>query len=185
MPQQSPDLVNVLPPDLIGDPALAISSTVSVSIDASAKQVFDWFLDLDIARVLNGYGPLPAVLETYDQTGSWDTPGQKRKLSMSSNIRATQEILVCDRPSFFAYRVTGFTHALDRFAYGAEARFWFEPSSDQNTIMRWTYTFWPRSIIGKVALYPVIRTIWHWYMQSTIQHMKAIAERETPSQTNP
>jgi hypothetical protein len=179
MPQQSPNLANVLPPHLMGDPALTISATVSVSIDAPVEQVFDWFLDLDIARVLNGYGPLPAVLETYDQTGSWDTPGQKRKLSMSSNIRATQEILVCDRPEFFAYRVTGFTHILDTLAHGAEARFWFDPSLNHKTVMRWTYTFWPRSTFGKVALFPVIRTIWHWYMHSTIQQMKAIAERET------
>jgi hypothetical protein len=176
--EQSMYVTAILPRDLLGDPALTVSATVATTIDAPVEDVFDWFVDLDIARVLNGYGPLPAVLETREQTGPWKVVGQTRTLSMSGNIRATQQVLVCDRPRFFAYRVTGFTHVLDSLSHGAEARWWFDPISDRSTSLRWTYTFWPRSIVGKLGIYPVIRSIWHWYMQSTIQQMKRIAEIE-------
>ena len=170
-----------LPQTRMGDPDLCVSATAATSIKVRQDDLFHWFTRLDISRVLNGYGPLPAVHRTIEQSGDWSAPGQTRKLEMSGNITARQEVLVCERPAFFAYRVTEFTHMLDKLAWGAEARWWFDPLDDAATHMRWTYTFWPRSFAGKLALYPVIKTIWSWYMQRAIQEMKHLAERETGS----
>lgn len=163
---------------MLGNPEYCVSATAVTRIAANQEQVFDWFTALDISRVLNGYGPLPGVERTVDQTGSWKTAGETRRLEMSGSITAIQEILICDRPVFFAYRVTGFTHILDLMVHGAEARWRFDQICDGATEMRWTYTFWPRSMAGKLAIYPVITTFWTWYMRTTIQEMKRIAERE-------
>jgi hypothetical protein len=168
-----------LPGELMGNPAHCISATVAIEINAPKEQLFDWFTDLDISRVLNGYGPLPAVIRTVEQSGPWTVPGQRRGLEMSGNITATQQILNCVYPDFFAYRVTGFTHLLDYLAHGAEARWWFTSHRVGTTNLRWTYTFWPRSLPGKLAIYPVIRTLWTWYMREAIREMKRLAERET------
>jgi hypothetical protein len=167
-----------LPQDLLGNPSLTVAASAITRIHARKDLVYDWFTDLDISRVLNGYGPLPSVLTTENQTGPWNIPGQRRSLRMSGDINATQEILACQRPDFFAYRVTGFTHILDYLSHGAEARWWFDQMPDGSTQMRWTYTFWPRTFVGKIAIYPVIRTIWRWYMQSTIKEMQRLAESE-------
>lgn len=171
-------LASWLPDELLGNPLLCVSATTSIRIEANQSAVFDWFADLDISRVLNGFGPLPAVNRTLNQTGPWNTPGQRRTLDMSRGITATQEILISNRPEFFAYRVTGFTHFIDVVCRGAEARWWFDPLPDGSTHMTWTYTFWPRSIAGMIAVYPVIRTIWYWYMKTAIREMKRLAEAE-------
>jgi hypothetical protein len=178
MPANSPIANAYLPQNMLGDPALCVSATAVARINAPPHDVFDWFVDLDISRVLNGYGPLPSVIQTYDQTGPWNLPGQRRKLEMSGGIRATQEILACASPDFFAYRVTGFTHILDLLSHGAEARWWFFGLQDGSTELRWTYTFWPRSFVGKLGIYPVIKTIWARYMDATILEMKHLAEQE-------
>jgi hypothetical protein len=170
-----------LPRDYLGNPSHCISASTHVAINRSAKQVYDWFTALDISRVLNGYGPLPGVDRTIDQSGTWTTRGETRGLQMSRGITATQEILIAERPDFFAYRVSEFNSVLNLMAHGAEARWWFTEVEPETMILHWTYTFWPRSVAGKLTLYPVIRTIWSWYMQVAIQDMKSIAEREIPS----
>jgi hypothetical protein len=178
MLELSPPATRFLAPDMMGSPDLCVSATATVRINAPTEAVYDWFCDLDISRVLNGYGPLPGVDRTTDQCGNWTTPGQTRKLQMTGNIQAEQKILIAQRPHFFAYRVRDFTHILDLMAHGAEARWWFEPASDGTMTLTWTYTFWPRSIIGKLGIYPVIRTIWHRYMVVTIRAMRDLAEQE-------
>ncbi|TVR71389.1 MAG: hypothetical protein EA415_11320 [Sphaerobacteraceae bacterium] len=174
----SRDAARFLAPDMMGSPDLCVSATAHVRINAPVDEVYDWFCGLDISRVLNGYGPLPGVERTTEQTGSWTTPRETRKLEMSGNIRARQEILIAERPFFFAYRVREFTHILNLMAYGAEARWWFEPDGDGGMTLTWTYTFWPRSFVGKLGIYPVIKTIWHRYMVVTIRAMRDLAEQE-------
>lgn len=178
MSESSPSASCFLAPDIMGSPDLCVSATTTVRIEAPASDVYDWFCDLDISRVLNGYGPLPGVVRTTDQTGKWTIPGQTRKLEMSGNIGAIQEILIAQRPHFFAYRVQEFTHILNLLAYGAEARWWFEPTANGAMTLTWTYTFWPRSRIGKLGIYPVISTIWHRYMVVTLRAMRDLAEYE-------
>lgn len=180
MPQNPPAAQRFLPHDLMGNPAHCVSATVAIDVYAQPSDVFDWFVRMDISRVLNGYGPLPAVEQTIGQSGSWTTPGETRHLRMSRGITARQEILVSEPPGFFAYRVSGFTHILDLMAAGAEARWWFDSLPGGHTCLTWRYTFWPRSVVGKLAMYPVIRTLWSWYMRQTIRLMKQLAEREIP-----
>jgi hypothetical protein len=179
----SPRAAHFLAPDMMGSPDLCVSATASIEIQAPVDDVYDWFCALDISRVLNGYGPLPGVERTTDQVGLWTSPGETRRLEMSGNIRAQQEILIAERPSFFAYRVREFTHVLDLMAYGAEARWWFEPLGVDTMRLTWRYTFWPRSIIGKIGIYPVIKTIWHRYMVLTIGDMRDLAEQEIHERT--
>ncbi len=181
MHQSQPASTRFLPEDLMGNPAYCISATVSTIIERRPADTFDWFVELDISRVLNGYGPLPAVEQTLNQSGRWTTPGETRDLQMSRGITARQEILICEKPRFFAYRVSGFAHILDLMAWGAEARWWFEEVSDGRTRLTWRYTFWPRSRIAQIAMYPIISTIWTGYMQKTIELMRRFAESDAPA----
>jgi hypothetical protein len=164
---------------MLGDPSLCVSGSAQIVVETTPEELFNWFTELDISRVLNGYGPLPGVDQTVDQSGPWTMPGQTRRLRMTRNISALQTIMICQPPTFFAYRVTEFTHVLDFLAHGAEARWWFDRHGLNATRLTWTYTFWPRSIAGKLSLFPVVKTIWTWYMQRTIVEMKRLAEQET------
>ncbi len=49
-----------------------IPASASVEIDASIDDIFDSFLEMDITRVMTGYGPVPEVekVETSEGTSA-------------------------------------------------------------------------------------------------------------------
>ena len=59
------------------------SATVQTHIKASPALAFQHIAPIDPRALFTGYGPLPAVIGTRDQTGAWDTPGQTRTVALS------------------------------------------------------------------------------------------------------
>ena len=68
---------------------------------------------------------------------------------------AQEEVTACERPRYFAYRVSGFSKVLRHFALEARGQWWFEEAGDA-TERKWTYTFDARSPLGKPVLFPIV-----------------------------
>lgn len=48
----------------------SVAVTVTGTANASSERTFDTIVPIDLSRVFRGYGPLPAVTRTTDQTGA-------------------------------------------------------------------------------------------------------------------
>lgn len=46
----------------------SVAVTVTGTANASSERTFDTIVPIDLSRVFRGYGPLPAVTRTTDQT---------------------------------------------------------------------------------------------------------------------
>jgi hypothetical protein len=67
---------------------------------------FCFIAPIDLTTNFRGYGPLPAVVGTTDQSGAWDAAGQSRTILLSDGSRAREELTNYSRPQHFSYVVS-------------------------------------------------------------------------------
>lgn len=157
----------------------AVATTVTMTVAAPRVLLFERFIPVELPKILLGYGPLPGVVRTEGQTGPWSQPGSWRKVYLADGSTAEEEVTACEAPRSFAYRVSGFTHPLFRtLVTHAEGQWQFQEASQQTTRIEWVYTFHGRSPLTAMLLRPVVRFLWHGYMQVGIQAFKTQAEKE-------
>lgn len=113
---------------------------------APQEQVFRHIVPMDLSGIFTGYGPLPAVTGTSDQTGGRDAAGQTRGVMLSDGGRARERLDRYEPPGHFSYTVSGFTGALGRLASSASGEWWFDagPATDITAVL-WRYVFVARS----------------------------------------
>jgi hypothetical protein len=153
------------------------AATVQTQIKASPAQAFGHIAPIDPTTLFTGYGPLPAVTGTRDQTGAWDAPGQTRTVAMSDGSSA-QEGLKHYRPAqYFAYTVSGFTGVLRWLATGADGAWWFDPQAGgTQTTVRWRHAFHARSKWAAPVLWLLASVLWRGYMRKALRLAKAQIE---------
>ncbi len=157
-----------------------VASTVSITVRIAPDQAFGVVAPVDLSRIFRGYGPLPAVVATDHQTGVWDTPGTTRTPRLSDGSTAHETLTTYTPPYYFAYSVTNFTNALRWLTPGARGEWWFTPTADGATLVRWRYTFAARSRLVFPVLWLVVRGLWQGYMRTVIRNTKQHAEAIAP-----
>jgi hypothetical protein len=154
-----------------------VSVTVRATTPAPPESAFAIVMPIDLATIFTGYGPLPAVTRTIDQTGPWNQVGVSRKPVLSDGTMAFEQITEYAPPSSFAYEVSGFTNVLGRLVTGARGGWQFSASADGGTEIVWTYAFrprpWRRALVA-VAIAP----LWRRYMRRAL----GLAVEQIPSQ---
>src|SRR4030081_1017558 len=101
-------------------------ATVQMTIEASIEDVFDYIVPINLTSIFTGYGPLPAVTETRDQTGSWDAAGRSRTVVFSDRSSAQESLTGYEYPNHFTYRIRDFTGMLRFFTSEARGEWRFE-----------------------------------------------------------
>jgi hypothetical protein len=157
-----------------------VSVSASVRVGVPRAALFDWFIPVELPRILLGYGPVPSVVETTGQTGAWDVPGSSRTVHLSDGSTAREQVTECVRPSRFGYRVGEFTGNVRHLASGARGAWTFEEAAaGGGTDVRWTYTFVARSAVARLVLFPVVKVLWRGFMRAALQRMIELSEAET------
>jgi hypothetical protein len=158
-----------------------VSSTVTARVDAAPAALFDWFIPIELPRILLKYGPIPAVTSTTEQTGPWDVVGNNRKVHLADGHTARETVTGYERPGYFAYRVSDFDNFIGRLATNARGRWWFTDGPNGSTDIRWTYTFNARNPLTAMMLLPILKTFWRGFMRRAITTLRelAVAEAET------
>jgi hypothetical protein len=157
--------------------AFAFSATVQTEIAAKQDIVFKYIVPIDLASIFTGYGPLPAVSGTKNQTGAWDAAGQTRSVIFSDGNSAKEMMTKYEYPRYFSYTVSDFTGAIGVFAKSANGEWWFDtnPSSGA-TIIKWRYAFNARSVFTAPVVWMITKTLWHGYMYKALMLSKAQLE---------
>jgi len=137
-----------------------------------AQPTTGWLLDL--ARIFRGFGPLPAVAGTREQTGAWDHTGASRTVVLADGSTARERLTTYVPPHHFAYRLDALTGPLRLVAAGAEGAWWFAPTP-RGTRIRWTYVFEPRG--GRAAIVRLLLApLWRSYQRRALALAAAEAE---------
>ena len=153
------------------------AATVITTVDASRDKTFLHIVPIALTSIFTGYGPLPSVTETRNQTGPWDAAGRTRNVVFSDGSSARETLTSYEYPSRFAYRITELTGVLRLLASEARGEWWFESVPGRAaTSVRWRYEFISRSAILKPLVSLFTRTLWRGYMAKALRLAKAQVE---------
>lgn len=160
------------------------STTVQTRIKAPPALAFQHIAPMDPRALFTGYGPLPAVTGTHDQTGAWDAPGQTRTVDLSDGSSAQEGLKHYHPAQYFSYTVGGFTGALRWLATGADGAWWFDPhSGGTQTTVHWRHAFHARSRWAVPVLWLLASVLWRGYMRKALRLAKM--QIESPARTPP
>lgn len=154
-----------------------VSVTVHAVASSPQQQTFAAVVPIDLTLIFKRLGPLPAVIGTRDQSGSWDRVGRTRRVILSDGTSASEQITAYEPPSYFEYEVGGFTNVLRRLVSGARGYWRFTPASDGGTYIAWTYSFRPLRFRA-AAVRVLVATLWRLYMRRALAATVREVERE-------
>ncbi|MGC1175830.1 SRPBCC family protein [Polaromonas sp.] len=155
------------------------AATVVTTIEASQEKTFLHIVPIDLTTIFTGFGPLPSVTGSLNQTGPWDAAGRSRTVVFSDGSSARETLTNYEYPSRFAYRITDFTGVLRFLASEARGEWWFESLPGRSaTTVRWRYKFVSRSAILKPLVSLFTRSLWRGYMGKALDLSKAQVEAQ-------
>jgi hypothetical protein len=155
-----------------------VSATAKARIRKPQAELFEYFIPIELPRILHGYGPVPAVTATTEQSGPWDAPGSSRTVHLADGNTAHEQVTDCEPSNYFAYRVSDFSNFLRRLASEARGQWRFTSAGEDATDVVWTYSFTARSILARLILLPIVRLAWRGYMRAAMQAFSGLAEVE-------
>lgn len=141
---------------------------------ATPKVAYEIVVAADPPQFYPKYGPLPAVVQVRDQSGSWDTVGRTRRLMLSDGGHVIETITDAASPNLFAYELSDFQKLFGFLVSGARAEWRFE-RVESGTSIRWTYTFFGKP--GRAWIVKLIVALW-WapYMAKVLPPIAATAD---------
>jgi Polyketide cyclase / dehydrase and lipid transport len=153
------------------------AAEVQTTVEVPLEEAFEHIVPIDLTSIFTGYGLLPAVSGTRNQTGAWNAAGQTRTVLLSDGGSAQEALTEYERPKRFAYTVKGFTGALRFLAREARGEWWFERLPDrQATAIRWRYEFVSRTPLVEPLLRLITQWLWRGYMRKALGLSKAQVE---------
>jgi hypothetical protein len=154
-----------------------LSATVEVDIKANQSAAFEHIVPIDLASIFRGYGPLPSIISTQNQTGTWNAAGQTRTVLLSDGSSARELLTKYEYPHYFSYTVSGFTGVLRYLTTSANGEWWFNSdASSGKTHVKWRYAFNARSIFAVPVLWFIVKMLWHGYMNKALALSKSQVE---------
>ena len=145
---------------------MGASATAVAMAAATPKEAYEISGPLDPTRFYPKSGALPAVVEVRDQTGTWDTVGRTRELSLSDGGHVIETITDADSPTYFAYELSDFQKLFGALVTGARAEWRFDREAE-GTSISWTYTFFGRPGRGWIVSI-IVRLLWGPYMHRVL-----------------
>lgn len=133
---------------------------------ATPKQAYDISGPLDPTKFYAKSGPLPAVVEVRNQTGSWDTAGRSRMLMLSDGGHVIETITDANSPAYFGYELSDFQKLFGALVDHARAE-WRFIGEGEGTSIRWTYTFFAKPGRGWMVRM-IVALLWAPYMRKVL-----------------
>ncbi len=152
------------------------AAEVQAIVEAPVEKAFEHIVPIDLTSIFTGYGPLPAVVGTRNQTGGWNAASQTRTVLLSDGSSAQEALTEYEYPTRFGYTVKGFTGVLRFLAREAHGEWWFERVSGREaTTIRWRYEFVGQTPLMKPLLCFITR-LWRGYMHKALKLSMAQVE---------
>jgi hypothetical protein len=148
---------------------------VTTRLGVAPQTAFESVAPIELPRIFQGWGLLPAVTGTRDQTGPWDRVGVSRTVLLADGSSAQEELVAYNPPHHFGYKLT-FGKPFGAVVSEAAGTWWFSPAGDGGTEVEWTYAFAPRpgaGLLVELGLAP----LWRRYAEDVLARCVAEIER--------
>lgn len=156
----------------------SLSAIVETIVKAEQVKTFEHIVPIDLKTIFTGYGPLPAVKNTRNQAGAWDTAGQTRTVNLTDGSSAQELLTKYEYPNYFSYTVSGFTGVLRLLTTSANGQWWFKSVAPEQTLVKWRYTFNARSVWTAPILWFIATFLWRNYMRKALLLSQIQVERK-------
>jgi Polyketide cyclase / dehydrase and lipid transport len=156
----------------------SLSTTIEAEVNADQSSAFEYIVPIDLTSIFTGYGPLPAVTGSRDQTGAWDAVGQTRTVQFSDGSSAQEMLTQYEAPRYFSYTLSGFTGTLRLLSTSANGEWWFNRVGLGRTHIKWRYAFNARSVFAIPLLSFIVKVLWRGYMLKALLQAQKQLERE-------
>ena len=159
-----------------------VATTVVSFINAQRRPFYSWLVPgvfyRELQTVLRDAAFMPGVTNTTDTTGPWDTPGSTRSVHLTDGNTVRETVTTATAPDYFAYRLTEFSNPMIKMVCREARGQWWFTDRDNGLYAKWTYTAEATNLLGWFVLFPVIKLLWHRYMEAAMAATKARAEKE-------
>lgn len=152
---------------LLTAPSVGPSATVLARSPLPPAVLLPLVADFPLPSWFTGWAIFPAVTGVDGQEGAWDQVGASRTIRLADRGSVVETIVEFTERHSFAYELTGFTDAFDRFVHGVRGEWSFAPDGS-GSIVRWTWEFAPRPG-RRLLMSAVLGPLWRVYMQRMIR----------------
>lgn len=159
----------------------SVSTKVSAEVGAPRDWFFDWFLSVDLAKIMPAYGLIPGVVGVEEQSGPMHIIGSSRRLRLTDGTTAVEQVTGCEPPREVQYRLYELTNLFRHLVAEARAEIWFREIQEDHTRVEWQYTFFGRSLVATLVLKLLIPLQYKGFMQSALDRSKRLAEEQARS----
>ena len=154
----------------------AITTTVSETVAAPPRRVFDAARGLDIPATMRRHGPLPGVASIAGHMGPYSAPGEVKLLTLTDGSSVREELTAFAPENSYAYRLDGFTGPFAALVARGDAEWRFSAVNPGETRIEWTYGFTPKSAATAPAVWLVVKGLWPGYMRAALRRLKTEIE---------
>lgn len=132
---------------------------------SSVKELPNWLLKT---------GPIYGVINVTKLRG-WEKVGDNRLVERGDGATLVEELITMHPPSRYAYQTTAFSDIFKRLTNKTYGQMWFDTVDDQ-TRLRWVYTFTYKNIFAKLFLMLFIPLFLKKYLQNGLNNAKLYLE---------
>jgi Polyketide cyclase / dehydrase and lipid transport len=155
-----------------------ISITRKIFMPHKPEVVFNFVTAEDVLpKVLTGYGPLPAVVKTSDNTGPWTVPGSARRVHLADKSVLREQLTHYEPAKYFAYRVFDFGNPLLRTLATEGKGEWTFTKGPEGTLVAWTYTFTAKNALTAIPMSGITQILWRGYMNVCLENTATLLGR--------
>jgi hypothetical protein len=144
-----------------------LTHTLEIEVDGSPEEFWPFFEFIKLKDIFKAAGDMPAVEKTSPYT-EWHTPGNKRTVYFTTGDTSTEEILECDVPNYFKYKVYDFTLSARYFVNKLTGE-WDIIEDHDRTKITWKYKIFPKSVIHRIFILSFFRNSWIPYMELSMR----------------
>ena len=156
---------------------MIVAIQAEADIRATPERVFDVSNDLDhIADAFVGYGPIPGTVSA-EVIGAGELAlGTSRRIYTNDGHDVVEEMLVFDRPSAVAYKLTGIAAPFSMLVRFARADWQFTATSD-GVHVHWNYAFTLTTPLVWPVAAPLLKLVFRRWMRGCLVAIAGIAEK--------
>jgi Polyketide cyclase / dehydrase and lipid transport len=149
-----------------------VSITRKIVFAQKPDVVFNYVAAEDVLpKVLTGYGPLPAVVKTSENTGPWTIVGSARRVHLADKSTLQEQLTHYEPSKYFAYRVFNFGNPLLRSLANQGKGEWTFSQVPEGTLVTWTYTFSAKNALTAIPLSGITQVLWRGYMNVCLENI--------------
>lgn len=164
------------PDGRLAQPSVTLSVEAPVAVPA--ERLLAWFVPRSPVGLFEPWGPMPGVSDVFAASGLWTVAGSRRRLRLTDGHEINEEVLACELPYSFRYRMSSFAAPMSVLLREVEGQWLVRRAPGGTALLRWTYVLRATAVWAVPLLWPMSQLAWRGYMRANLRRVAAAAVQE-------